>query len=137
MQKKQIETLLYSAVGVLAMFLIVIAVNLIFGVAKKRIDLTHEKLYTLSDGTKAILKKIDTPVEIRFYFTQGEKEVPPQLKAYAQHIDDLLEVLVCPQCRQKVELTADGRALTCDHCRLRYRIDDDIPVMLVEEAEKY
>src|SRR6185503_8559414 len=90
MQKKQVETLLYSVVGVAAMFLIILAVNLIFGVAKKRVDLTHEKLYTLSDGTKAILKKLDTPVEIRFYCTQGEKEVPTQFKTYAQHIDDLL-----------------------------------------------
>jgi ABC-type uncharacterized transport system involved in gliding motility auxiliary subunit len=90
MQKKQFETLLYSVVGVGVMFLIILALNLIFGVAKTRVDLTHEKLYTLSDGTKAILKKLDTPVEIRFYCTQGEKEVPSQFKVYSQHIDDLL-----------------------------------------------
>src|SRR6266496_4718482 len=90
MQKKQFETLLYSVVGVGVMFLIILALNLIFGVAKTRVDLTHEKLYTLSDGTKAILKKLDTPVEIRFYCTQGEKEMPAQFKVYAQHIDDLL-----------------------------------------------
>src|SRR4051812_12510839 len=90
MKRKQIETLLFSVIGVVAMFLIVIALNLIFGVAKTRVDLTQEKLYTLSPGTKAILKKLDTPVEIRFYCTQGEKEMPPQFKVYAQHVDDLL-----------------------------------------------
>src|SRR2546421_9046394 len=90
MKKKQLETLLYSVVGVVAMAVIVVAVNIIFGVAKTRIDLTHEKLYTLSDGTKAILKKLDTPVEIRFYRTQGEKEIPAQFKVYAQHVEDLL-----------------------------------------------
>src|SRR5205814_4842800 len=90
MKKKQLETLLYSIVGVVAMGLIIVAINVIFGVAKTRVDLTHEKLYTLSDGTKAILKKLDTPVEIRFYCTQGEKEVPAQFKVYSQHIDDLL-----------------------------------------------
>jgi len=90
MKKKQLETLLYSVVGVAAMALIVIALNLIFGVAKARVDLTQENLYTLSAGTKAILKKLDTPVEIRFYFTQGEKEIPAQFKVYAQHVDDLL-----------------------------------------------
>lgn len=90
MKKKQIETLLYSIVGVLAMFLLVVAANFIFGAFKVRADLTQEKLYTLSDGTKAILKKLDGPVEIRFYYTQGEKEVPTQFKAYAQRVEDLL-----------------------------------------------
>src|SRR5437899_12768182 len=72
------------------MGLIIVAINVIFGVAKSRVDLTHEKLYTLSPGTKAILKKLDTPVEVRFYCTQGEKEVPAQFKVYAQHVEDLL-----------------------------------------------
>src|SRR5688572_20663280 len=90
MKKKQIETLLYSVIGVTAMFLLVVAANFIFGALKMRADLTQENLYTLSDGTKAILKKLDGPVEIRVYWTQGEKEVPTQFKAYAQRVDDLL-----------------------------------------------
>src|SRR6266705_2758328 len=72
------------------MFCLIVAVSLILGLGKKRIDLTHERIYTLSEGTKAVLKKIDAPVEIRFYRTEGEKEVPPQIKTYLQHIDDLL-----------------------------------------------
>ncbi len=90
MKKKQLETLLYSVVGVGAMFLIIVAVNLIAGAAKSRVDLTADRLYTLSDGTKAILKKLDGPVEIRFYCTQGEKEMPLALKSYAQRVEDLL-----------------------------------------------
>ncbi|MCI0743965.1 MAG: Gldg family protein [Verrucomicrobia subdivision 3 bacterium] len=90
MKKKQIETLLYSVVGVAAMFFVIVAVNFIFGAFKTRADLTQEKLYTLSDGTKAILKKLDGPVEIRFYCTQGEKEMPTHFKAYAQRVEDLL-----------------------------------------------
>src|SRR2546421_1314263 len=90
MKKKQIEMLLYSVLGVVVMGLIIVAINLIFGVAKQRVDFTQEKLYTLSAGTKAILKKLDTPVEIRFYCTQGEKEIPAQFKVYSQHISDLL-----------------------------------------------
>ena len=90
MKKKQLEVLLYSVVGVGAMFLVVVALNFIFGVFKARADLTQEKLYTLSDGTKAILKKLEGPVEIRYYATQGEKEMPAQLKAYAQRVEDLL-----------------------------------------------
>ena len=50
---------------------------------------------------------------------------------------DLLNILVCPQCRGDLQYDAAQNTLTCERCRLRYRIEDDIPVMLVEEAEKF
>src|SRR5689334_16378625 len=89
-QKKQLETFLFSAAGVVVMFLIVVAVYIIAGVVKARFDLTQEKLYTLSPGTKAILNKLDTPIEIRFYCTQNSKEMPVPLKTYAERVEDLL-----------------------------------------------
>jgi hypothetical protein len=46
----------------------------------------------------------------------------------------LLEILVCPVCRTPVRLTPDGTGLTCDTCHRRYPIQDDIPIMLVDEA---
>ncbi len=48
---------------------------------------------------------------------------------------DLLEVLACPKCKGKIELSDDGKSLICQTDRLRYRVEDDIPVMLIEEAE--
>jgi ABC-type uncharacterized transport system involved in gliding motility auxiliary subunit len=90
MKKNQFETLLYSLVGVAAMCLIVIVINFIGGAVKVRQDMTAEKAYTLSAGTRAILKKLDGPVELRFYFTQGDKEIDPQIKSYAQRVEDLL-----------------------------------------------
>jgi uncharacterized protein YbaR (Trm112 family) len=48
---------------------------------------------------------------------------------------DLLEVLACPKCKRKVELSEDGSALTCETDRLSYPIVDGIPVMLIEEAK--
>lgn len=89
-QKRQLETFLFSAAGVAVMFLIVVAVYVIAGVVRARFDLTEEKLYTLSAGTKNILQKLDTPVEIRFYCTQDSKEMPIQLKTYADRVEDLL-----------------------------------------------
>jgi ABC-type uncharacterized transport system involved in gliding motility auxiliary subunit len=90
MKKKQIETMLYSVAGVAAMLVIVLVINFILGAFKQRVDLTHEKLYTLSDGTKRILKHLDGKIEVRFYFSQGEKEMDSGLKSYAQHVEDLL-----------------------------------------------
>ena len=90
MKQKKTETLLYSAVGIGAMLLIVIAVNLIATSLKSRLDLTQGKIYTLSDGTKNILKKLDSPVEIRFYYSAKEARMPSPLKTYARRVEDLL-----------------------------------------------
>lgn len=46
----------------------------------------------------------------------------------------LLDILVCPQCKGDLELTATEDGLTCHTCRLHYLIQDDIPIMLIEEA---
>ena len=91
MKQKKIETLLYSALGVVVMFVVVVAINLIGNTAKTRVDLTEGKLYTLSPGTKAILKKVDSPVEVRFYYSQSETRVPSQIRTYAAEVEDLLE----------------------------------------------
>ena len=50
---------------------------------------------------------------------------------------DLLAILVCPACKGELVYDVEGRTLTCNACRLRYKVVDDIPVMLVEEAEKF
>jgi len=53
---------------------------------------------------------------------------------------ELLEVLACPKCHGALELVEekDGSAhLDCQACRLRYKIDDGIPVMLIDEAETF
>lgn len=46
----------------------------------------------------------------------------------------LLDILVCPACKTAVMLEQDR--LVCTQCRRRYPIRDDIPVMLVDEAEQ-
>lgn len=88
--KKGLETTIYSVVGVAAAFALLIAVNAIGSRVKQRIDLTAEKAYTLSAGTKAILSKLDTPVQIRFYSTRNSASMPVPLKTYAQRVEDLL-----------------------------------------------
>jgi uncharacterized protein YbaR (Trm112 family) len=49
----------------------------------------------------------------------------------------LLEILVCPKCKGDLEYREDEDALLCHACRLRYRIEDDIPIMLIDEAETF
>jgi uncharacterized protein YbaR (Trm112 family) len=50
---------------------------------------------------------------------------------------DLLNILVCPSCKGDLDYDPAAQTLTCQRCRLRYRIVDDIPVMLVGKAEKF
>ncbi|HWM24308.1 MAG TPA: Gldg family protein [Chthoniobacterales bacterium] len=89
-KKKRLETLLYSTIGIAAMALLLIAFNLIAAKGRQRIDLTAENAYTLSPGTRAILAKLDTPVQIRFYCTKNVSAMPVFLTTYAQRVEDLL-----------------------------------------------
>jgi uncharacterized protein len=47
---------------------------------------------------------------------------------------ELLEILVCPACRNPLAQTEDGERLKCGGCRRVYPIRDGIPILLVEEA---
>ncbi len=47
---------------------------------------------------------------------------------------ELLDILVCPECKTPVRLTPDGKGLKCSTCRRVYPIKDDIPIMLKDEA---
>jgi ABC-type uncharacterized transport system involved in gliding motility auxiliary subunit len=89
--KGKFDTLLYSVVGVFAVLVLLIGINLLGGLFKVRSDLTENKLYTLSKGTKKILNKLDTDVVIRFYFSKDNASVPVPLRTYAQEVQDLLE----------------------------------------------
>ena len=93
MQKKSLETILYSSAGIAVMLVLLIAANVIVGAGPVRVDMTQEKAYTLSAGTKAVLAKLDTPVKIRFYCTQSGTATPESvyLKNYARKVEDLLQ----------------------------------------------
>lgn len=47
---------------------------------------------------------------------------------------ELLDILVCPACRVKVDLAEDETALKCRGCHRVYPVRDDIPVMLIDES---
>jgi uncharacterized protein YbaR (Trm112 family) len=49
---------------------------------------------------------------------------------------ELLEILACPKCKDDIRLNNSQDGLICDSCKLLYHIKDDIPVMLIDEAEK-
>lgn len=59
------------------------------------------------------------------------------LKGAIMAVDkELLDLLVCPKCKGELKLKQDQLGLICGACRLVYAIEDDIPVMLIDEAKE-
>ena len=75
---------------------IVVVINFIVGLSGAgnffRADLTQDKLYTLSDGSKNIIQRVDPdkPVTIRLYASTDDRVMPPMLRNYARNVEDLL-----------------------------------------------
>ena len=92
MATKKYEPLLYSAVGLVALFLVLVAGNFLISRVPARLDLTEGKLYTLAPGTKKILGGLSSPVKIKLYISQGES-VPVPLRGFAQRVEDTVREL--------------------------------------------
>lgn len=51
--------------------------------------------------------------------------------------EELLNVLACPKCKEKVILDEEKKFLLCHNCKLKYPINEQgIPIMLIDRAEK-
>jgi ABC-type uncharacterized transport system involved in gliding motility auxiliary subunit len=87
MKLKKYEPLIYSAVGLVALLLLLVAVNFLVSRVPARVDLTEGDLYTLSPGTRKILRALHSPVKVKLYVSQGES-VPVQMRGFAQRVED-------------------------------------------------
>ena len=47
---------------------------------------------------------------------------------------DLLEILVCPACKQELEYRTNPESLKCKQCHRVYAVKNNIPIMLIDEA---
>jgi len=91
-----------------AFYSLLIAVALFFGVniianetlTSQRLDLTSSRLYTLSQGSRNIVSKLDEPVTLRFYFSNKQFAGIPQFLAYGKRVRDLLEEYVAVSKKQ-------------------------------------
>ena len=79
-----------SLASVLLFGVILIAVNFISGFAVLRADLTAEKLFTLSEGTKAVLGKLNDKTRLKFYFSRSMANVPFLYKQYGKRVEEFL-----------------------------------------------
>jgi uncharacterized protein YbaR (Trm112 family) len=49
----------------------------------------------------------------------------------------LLDILACPKCKGNLDYKPEKKQLVCITCRLIYHIEDEIPIMLIDKAEKF
>ena len=80
-----------GAVGLVALAAIVIAADVILANLPLRADLTAERFYTLSDGSKAVLAKLENDVTLKYYVSSSAADMPMQLKTYATRVQNLLK----------------------------------------------
>ncbi len=83
---------LLSAGGIFLVFVLFVAINIVSSrtLDTAQLDLTADKLYTLSPGTKSVLAKIGEPITLRFYFSDALGREIPSYAVYANRIRELL-----------------------------------------------
>ena len=82
-----------TTTGVVLALVLLFAVNILASrlLGPARIDLTENRLFTLSEGTRGILTSLDEPVTLRFYLSQRELERVPGIGGYADRVRALLD----------------------------------------------
>lgn len=82
-----------SILGLLVAVVLFFALNIFLGAAVRgaRVDLTENKLYTLSAGSRSIAKSVGEPVKLTLYFSAKEAGDQPQMKSYGTRVRELLE----------------------------------------------
>ena len=75
------------------LLVVFIALNLFATLSLRswRIDLTQNQLFTLSQGTRNILAKLQEPVVLKFYYSQSQAAEQPQIRIFASRVRDMLE----------------------------------------------
>ena len=81
---------LTSALGLVALLLVLIAFNYLASATAVRADLTAGKLYTLSDGTRHILAKLKSPVKLKLYVSKGDA-MPLPMRSFAKRVEDMVD----------------------------------------------
>jgi len=90
---KSIHPVGRAILAIAALLVIVISGNVLvskLGIGHKTLDLTEDKIHSLSDGTKSILDELAAPVVVRYYATRSTNYLPEDMKLHMRRVDDLL-----------------------------------------------
>ena len=73
---------------------LLLCVGLISFLPSVRIDLTEDKLYSLSDGTKGIIASLPEPLELLFFYSESATEDNPPIRSYGFRVQEFLKEIV-------------------------------------------
>lgn len=86
---------LFSTFGLLSVAVVLILlVALLSSLPGYRIDLTEDRLYSLSDGSKSIVANLEEPLELIFFYSDSATEDAPQIRSYGNRVQELLNEIV-------------------------------------------
>ena len=85
------STLAWAAVGLGAVILLSVNLASAVGLKTWQSDLTQDKLYTISDGTKQILKSLDEPIDVKLYYSRAIADVSPEVARLFERVRTLFE----------------------------------------------
>ena len=94
MSAKSTHPVTRAILGIAALSSIAILGNILvssLGIGHRGVDFTENKVHTLSDGTRAIVKELQAPVVIRYYASRSASYMPEDLKLHMRRVDDLLK----------------------------------------------
>lgn len=96
------KKLMYSGVGLLLIAVAFLAFNMLsaLSLGNLRLDLTEQKLYTISEGTERILGELDEPINLYFFYSDKAARDLPVLRNYAMRVQEMLKAY---------ERAADGK----------------------------
>jgi ABC-type uncharacterized transport system involved in gliding motility auxiliary subunit len=104
------RTILFSALIALIIAYCSLALVTSRWLEPERFDLTTDRLYTLSPGTRQIIDNVHRPLWLTLYFSQHATKDVPQLRSYEQRVAEMLQEMVARS-----------------HGRVRLQIVDPVP----------
>ena len=102
------RTGVHSLIGLLLAAVLYVAVNTLFNVSapELRLDVTEDDLFTLADGTQAILARIDEPIELHFFLSGHLAREVPAYASYGLRVRELLA---------EIEAASAGKVVLREH----------------------
>ncbi len=87
------KTKSFTVIGLLVLIVLFLVVNMVSSTlfTNTRIDLTENELFTLTDGTRNIIKSIEEPVTMYLFYSDKASKDVPQLRTYATRVKELLK----------------------------------------------
>lgn len=95
---------LLNATSILIIGAALICLNFIASHLNLKLDLTGDRLYTLTEGTRAIAGQLDDDAVIQYFFSRSDETLPVMLKDYGTRVQELLEECAALSPRLRLEV---------------------------------